>query len=89
MRPEAPCFVYVEPPRNARIAYKVGDGEDDACAPSWHGITHKAFQVVAIVHGVPTSIFDGVTTYPLGQTVSHMAREDHCGGLYCFPSVSS
>ena len=44
-------------------------------------------QVVALVDGMPTSIYDGLTVYPLGQTVFHMAEEDHRGGLYCFSTV--
>ena len=44
-------------------------------------------QVVALVDGMPTSIYDGLTVYPLGQTVFHLAEEDHRGGLYCFSTV--
>ena len=36
---------------------------------------------------MPTSIYDGLTVYPLGQTVFHLAEEDHRGGLYCFSTV--
>ena len=45
-------------------------------------------QVVAMVDGMATSIYDGLTVYPLGQTVFQLAEEDHRGGLYCFSSVS-
>ena len=34
-----------------------------------------------------TSIYDGITAYPLGHTVFHLAEEEHRGGLYCYTTV--
>lgn len=44
-------------------------------------------QIVAVVEGLPTSIYDGTTVFPLGRTVFHQAEEDHKGGLYCYRTV--
>jgi hypothetical protein len=44
-------------------------------------------QVVAVVHGVPLSIYDGETEYRVGQTVMHPHGDDHAGGLYVSDSI--
>jgi hypothetical protein len=49
---------------------------------------HSCYQVAALLDDMPTSIFDGVTTYPLGLTVYQEVAEDHQGGLYCHSTVS-
>ncbi|CAG9460186.1 unnamed protein product [Pedinophyceae sp. YPF-701] len=45
------------------------------------------YKVVALVDGVPTSIYDASTQYPIGQTLMQRARPDHGGGMYVFRSV--
>lgn len=54
-------------------------------APPRHA---KAFwKAVALVNGVPTSVYDGVTEYPLGATVHQAARPGHRAGLYVYRTV--
>ena len=38
----------------------------DVAPPKW---ARPAYKLVAIVDGFPTSVYDGVTCFPMGQTV--------------------
>lgn len=45
------------------------------------------YKLVALVDGVATSVFDGVTQYRPFETIYQAAERNHQGGLYVYPSV--
>ena len=45
------------------------------------------YKQVAVIDGRLLSIFDGQTEYVLGQEMRELARQDHEGGYYVYPSI--
>lgn len=44
----------------------------------------RYYKAVAVRDGCYFSVFDGVTEYVLGETVSDRARQNHAGGIYVY-----
>ena len=77
---------------NDRYKDKAGNWQErtaDALGLSYTPSPVIAYKTVAITDEGYRSIYDGKTTYALGEETRDVARSNHNGGIYVYPTVAA